>query len=586
MVAYPSNERSDHSDREVLEERLARMSVLREFTVATFELFDPATQVDGFLERVAERLNCSVALLLSGTAEEGVRLVGAAGLSRVSRSLPLRGVDLSEPDPMRLALPYPELSTKLSGWRFPFARRPGEKAAEGSVLLLFFAQEPLPQAQYRGMVERLVERLATALWHRHLLAETLEHERRANFLAEVRTLLTSLADYEAVLPLVAHLAVPFLGEWCLIEERGAEGSALRSAAMHSDPSKVELVRKLEGWDRGMLTTTRPVVLPAITPDLLEPGRWPELGVQTAEQAAALRELGVRSIVSVPLVTRGLTLGSITLGSGKNRAPGAGELALAEDLARRAAQALDNARLFRGAEEAVQARDEFISIASHELRTPLTSMSLAVQGLVRARAEDPTLARSETLQKATELLDRQTKRLAKLVGDLLDVSRIRAGRLNLNLEQVDLAELVGGLVAGMQDNLEHAGCVIRLSTQGNVVGRWDRLRLTQVATNLLSNAAKFGAGKPIEVAVTADEAWARLTVTDEGPGIAAEHQALIFERFEHPVPMRPYGGLGLGLYVARRVVQALGGSIRVKSAPGRGSTFTVELPLGGPPRGGS
>jgi len=174
-------------------------------------------------------------------------------------------------------------------------------------------------------------------------------------------------------------------------------------------------------------------------------------------------------------------------------------------------------------------------------------------------------------------------LARLIDDLLDVSRIAAGRLPLRIEEMDLAEVAREMVSRSADAAAKAGSQIRLHAPGPVVGTWDRLRLEQVADNLLANAVKYGRGLPIDVRAEASAGTARLVVSDHGPGIAPEDQARIFEQFERAAPSRHYGGLGLGLWIARQLVEAHGGRIRLDSTPGAGAEFTVELPLAAPER---
>jgi signal transduction histidine kinase len=173
---------------------------------------------------------------------------------------------------------------------------------------------------------------------------------------------------------------------------------------------------------------------------------------------------------------------------------------------------------------------------------------------------------------------QVGRLTLLINSLLDVSSITAGRLVLEREDVDLAQLVREVIEREEDALAEARCEVRLEAPAPAVGRWDRLRLDQVVTNLVSNAMKFGAGKPIRVAVGIDGGTARVVVEDEGIGISAEAQARIFERFERAVSGRNFGGLGLGLWISRQIVQQSGGRIGVESQPGAGARFTVELPI--------
>ncbi|MGZ3459899.1 MAG: sensor histidine kinase, partial [Archangium sp.] len=181
----------------------------------------------------------------------------------------------------------------------------------------------------------------------------------------------------------------------------------------------------------------------------------------------------------------------------------------------------------------------------------------------------------------------SQRLGALVDELLDAGRITAGRLKLEREEVDLATLARDAVGRMSEALARTGSEVKLVADAQVVGRWDRVRLEQVVGNLLSNAAKYGRGQPVEVRVEAGhDGRARLVVKDHGIGIAPEDQARIFERFERAVNGRQFHGLGLGLWISREIVESHGGHIQVQSAPGEGSTFTVELPREEGRRGGN
>jgi signal transduction histidine kinase len=236
-----------------------------------------------------------------------------------------------------------------------------------------------------------------------------------------------------------------------------------------------------------------------------------------------------------------------------------------------------------AQEAIRVREEFLSIASHELRTPLTPLKLEVQSLSRAAARG-ILSDQGTglLQRDLRLIGKQLRRLETLIYNLLDVSRITSGKLQLDLEEVDLVALLREAVQRLSEECRAAGTAITLEVEQPVVGRWDPARLDQVLSNLLSNALKYGAGRPIEVEVGEREGTAWLSVRDHGVGIAKEDQARIFDRFERAVSVRHYGGLGLGLYIAQSIVASHGGHIRVESQQGAGATFIVELPVEGPP----
>jgi signal transduction histidine kinase len=227
-----------------------------------------------------------------------------------------------------------------------------------------------------------------------------------------------------------------------------------------------------------------------------------------------------------------------------------------------------------AQQAIRFRDDFLSVAGHELRTPLATLRLQMDALAQAATAQP----GSISQKHIDRAQRSVERLIRLVDELLDVSRIRAGRLELNFEPCDLSEITRSAVDQLRDTATHAGSEIVFVAPGSVAGMWDRVRLEHVVSNLLGNAIKFGSKKPIEVRVGLDGATALLSVTDQGIGIAEQDQPHIFGRFEQVRSPRKAAGLGLGLWIAKGIVDAHGGLIGVESKLGEGATFTVELPL--------
>jgi signal transduction histidine kinase len=256
-----------------------------------------------------------------------------------------------------------------------------------------------------------------------------------------------------------------------------------------------------------------------------------------------------------------------------------DLALAEELARRLAIAVENARLYAEAEQAVRARDEFLAIASHELKTPLAPLLLRLQTLERLVARDQlgSIPREKLLQLFGGA-EGQVLRLDGLIDDLLDLTRIRAKRFRLDTAPVDLAAVVREVLDHHRAEVLAVGCTLSVETPAPVHGSWDRRRLEQVVANLLTNAVKYAPGSPIEVRVHGGEAEATIAVRDHGPGIPVEHQERIFRPFERaPRARGGPAGLGLGLYIVRQIVEAHGGSVTLASAPGRGTTFTVTLP---------
>jgi PAS domain S-box-containing protein len=402
--------------------------------------------------------------------------------------------------------------------------------------------------------------------------------RRLSFLSEASTLLVGSLDYTTTLESLTRLAVPELADWCSVYMLTEGGGVELLAVMHQDPSRVKLARELSR--RQPIDLSAPTGVGKVlrtgesewTPDvpeevLLAAAREPEL-------RPLLRAIGLRSFVCVPLMARGRVLGAVMLSHAESgRRYSEEDVRLAEELVRRAALIVDNARLFREAQDAIRLRDEFLSIASHELKTPLTSLRLQLSLIERLMSEESRLRVHPKMEAAR----RQVDRLASLVNMLLDVSRIATGRVTLELSDVDLTRLVQEALERLREVFDQAGCAVTFQAEGPVVGHWDALRLDQVVVNLLTNAAKYGQGQPIHIQVEATPERARLIVRDKGIGIAPEDVPRLFGRFERAVSVRHYGGLGLGLYISREIVEAHGGRVGVESRPGEGSVFTVELP---------
>jgi PAS domain S-box-containing protein len=229
-----------------------------------------------------------------------------------------------------------------------------------------------------------------------------------------------------------------------------------------------------------------------------------------------------------------------------------------------------------AEEAVRLRDEFLSIAAHELRTPLSAVQLQLQGLLeRPEKLDPRIRTK--LERAC----RSGERLVTLVDTLMDVSRITTGSLNLSFSCFDISAAVQDVVERFREHAVHAGSTVTVRSTGVLEGRWDRLRIEQVIVNLLTNALKYAAGTPVEITLVGTEQDVTVTVSDLGPGIPEAERERVFLRFERAAPMRNFGGLGLGLYVARQIVEAHGGKIDLVHPRVKGAEFVIRLPRSRP-----
>ncbi|MGA7615051.1 MAG: PAS domain S-box protein [Thermoanaerobaculia bacterium] len=413
--------------------------------------------------------------------------------------------------------------------------------------------------------------------------EQAEVERaRSAFLAEVSTELAGSLDYRVTLGKTARLTVPRIADWCAIDVLDDDGLPQRLALEHTDPDKLALVREIEqryppapGAETGVpgvLRSGRSEVYPAIDDAMLKEAARDEKHLEL------LRALGFRSAMIVPLIARDRTLGAITLVTAESdRHYGRDDLSLAEEMARRAALAVDNARLYAVTQQANRAKDEFLATLSHELRTPMTSI------LGWARMMNMGELDEETQMLALETIERSASAQAQMIEDLLDVSRIVRGRLHLEMKPVRLDRVIASAIETVKPAAEAKDVTLRTELDeeaGDVIG--DDGRLHQVIWNLLSNAIKFAPkGGWIETRLERVESVARVSVSDNGVGIPQQFLPYVFERFRQAESSttRSYGGLGLGLAIVRHLVELHGGTVSASSeGEGKGATFTIELPI--------
>jgi PAS domain S-box-containing protein len=443
------------------------------------------------------------------------------------------------------------------------------------------------QVRLRQARDRLLRR------ERRARAESELANTRLLLLVEGSKRLSRTMTPHETLETLAAVVVPDLADWTYVVHRGWTGGDPIVASATGDPKRRRLLRALQecvpdpdalqGAAR-VFRTGEPELYENITDAQLMPDApgGPVVATRDPAHLRTVRELGMKSLLCVPIEGRGSVDGVMMLvASGDPRRYAPEDVVLARDLAARAAVSLENGRLLAEALDAVRVRDDFLAVAAHELRTPLTSLLLHVQMLSRA-IERSRPDNAGVAAHSIAAAQGQARRLSVLVDGLLDVSRLASNRLALRVEETSLDELVDGVLSTMAPDFRRANCPITVSVPSGVTVRWDRIRIEQVLTNLLSNAMKFGAGSPIDVRVEAPDDDVEIAVRDFGIGISKEDQARIFGRFERAVSTRNFGGLGLGLYISSQIVRSHQGSLRVESEPGKGARFIVRLPRGTQP----
>lgn len=398
-------------------------------------------------------------------------------------------------------------------------------------------------------------------------------EERLRFLSDTGALFSRSDDYERVLDELARISIGRIADYCAISVQ-ASGTGIRRtvSAAHSATGLAEETNRghLDCLAQALWDIDEPILIARVDTQ----ANGTPLRPSDLER---LHELRILSLAAAPIVAGDERCGIFLLAT--NCEGGhlleSEDLWLIEEVARRIVNAMDRARTLRELQTAIQARDDFLSVASHELKTPLTPLQLQIQAIERRpQGEVPAW-----LLPKLRVIRSQIERFARLVDQLLDISRIAEGRVQLELAPVDLGKLIHALVSRAETagEISRSGSVVMLEGEVGVVGLWDRFRLEQIVGNLLSNAIKYGQSEPIVISWSASEGVATLRIRDHGIGIAAEDQARIFTRFERAVSVRHYGGFGLGLFIVRRLAEAMGGKVSVSSTLGQGSTFTVELP---------
>jgi len=417
---------------------------------------------------------------------------------------------------------------------------------------------------------------------KHAEAVADREHRQTEFLARMAETLAKSLDYAQTLKSLAALAVPTIADWCAVDMRQDDGEIARLAVMHVDPAKIELATKVR--DRyedaaspysvaHVMRTGTAAMIPHITDEMVVAAARGD-----QQRIDLVRSLGLTSYICVPLMVAGRALGALTFVTAEsNRHYTNDDLRFAEDIASRAALAVENARSYEQVQQANRLKDEFLATLSHELRTPLNAI-LGYARMVRGGMMD-----GEKVTRALETIERNSIALTQMVDDLLDVSRIVSGKMRLNVQPVDLPLVLHDAVQTITPAADAKRIAIQTVIDPHVspiAGDPDRLR--QIVWNLLTNAVKFTPKEGrIQLRLERINSSVEITISDTGIGLGAEFLPHLFERFRQADSgmSRQHGGLGLGLAIVRNLVEMHGGRVSASSdGPGTGATFRVRLPV--------
>jgi len=461
-------------------------------------------------------------------------------------------------------------------------RRSGEIfPAEASISRIEVEAQRFFTVVLRDVSERRqAEREREALLAREQKARTVAElaERRWAFLAQASDVLDQSLDYEATLRTVARLAVSALADVCLVDLVGEDGRVTRVEAAANDPLVEQVATRLRGLrlagERPFLTqralaTGAPDVLASITPQDIA-----RYGHDDAHRAA-LRELAPASMLAVPLVARGRTLGAMALLSTRaGRSYGESDIALAEELARRAGQAVDNARLYGVAQRAILGREEVLGVVSHDLRNPLSAVAMCASTMLDP--EPPTVAQMRDL---ADTIQGSVRWMQRIIQDLLDVTSLEAGRLSLHREAVPVRAIIQQAATLLESLAAERSLSLRVAVEGELPPvHADAQRVVQVLSNLVGNSCRFtNPGGTVAIRAARRNDAVELSVSDTGVGIPESDQHRVFDRFWHADRGGLKRGHGLGLAIAKGIVEAHGGRIWLESTAGMGTTVSFTLP---------
>lgn len=559
-----------------------------------------AAELSAVIESIPDGIYIADATGLRMANQRGLELLGFRNMSDVPADghPALRQMLRTRELPVGEASSEPEPSSELPLAGQSVVQEVAITRADGEQRVFRTASAPIT---FEGKVQRAVivatditeakryEQERTVLMSRERKARTRAQTAEATqrFLSDATALLGASLEYEETLQRLADLTVPALADWCAVSSVADDGTIRIAAVSHVDPSKLPVARELVERFPPDPTSTfgAPNVIRTGKPEL-----WTHLeDALTAkdafdpEQLRMLRGLGFASYLIVPLSARGRVFGTLSLISANpERRYGQSALDVAENLAARAGLAIDNARLFREAQHAIRLREQVLAVVSHDLRNPLAAVHLAAAFIARqsrATADARLLKQAETIERATERMDR-------MLGDLLDLASIQAGRLKIE-RRPDVAQSIAReAIDSIEAMATDKGIRLEAELEGEpLLVECDRGRILQVLANLIGNAMKFSEpGARVDVRVWRDGECVCYEVRDTGPGIPNEQLRRIFDLY-WSAPRPGHKGTGLGLFIARGIVEAHRGQIWAESEPGSGTSICFTIPLSQAPRAG-
>lgn len=412
-------------------------------------------------------------------------------------------------------------------------------------------------------------------------------EDTQRFLSQAGEILVSSLNATYIFESISKLSVPYLADWCSFDMMNDEEVLENLITYHRDSTKISYAKEMH-----TLYSDHPKseddILKALASGKTQV--YKDVGKRILQdkdlnkvQSEMAEELSNTTIMVIPLIAHGHSLGTLTFavyGIGKDYDKN--DVALGEELGRRVALALENAKLYHFSQRAIEIRNDFLSIASHELNTPITSVKLQLQMVNRTLTNKKDEAFPiERFKKSIDTSVKQVDRLINLVQVLLDVSRIQSGQFNFTFDKVNVYDMVNDVVDRHKELLQTYSCTLNMINTTSISAFWDKTRMEQVLTNLINNAIKYAPGK-IDVLVNEDSNHVRISVKDYGRGIPEDKINSIFDRFERGNNPESISGLGLGLYIVKQIIEGHNGKIEIQSKMNEGSCFSIVLPKNAEP----